>query len=156
MQVFSKLSAAFCLACICAESICLLTDAGWARRCIKTASGLYILVVLFSALRGVSPALSEWKPNEQPPADLTAEQEAFVLSNAAKELEHTLSEQCMQKFGIPIKLRIELQQGADGTVFAETAVIFSQDAKETVRSQVTDWLEQELGTAPDWREGELT
>ena len=40
---------AFCLACVCAELLVQLVEAGWARRCIKVVAGLYILTVLLRA-----------------------------------------------------------------------------------------------------------
>ena len=41
---------AFCLACVCAELLVQLVEAGWARRCIKVVAGLYILTVLLRAI----------------------------------------------------------------------------------------------------------
>lgn len=40
---------AICLACVCAELLVQLVEAGWARRCIKVVAGLYILTVLLRA-----------------------------------------------------------------------------------------------------------
>ena len=39
---------AFCLACVCAELLVQLVEAGWARRCIKVVAGLYICLLYTS------------------------------------------------------------------------------------------------------------
>ena len=50
MQALKRAAAVFCIACICAELLAQMTDRGWARRCIKTVAGLYILVAFWNAL----------------------------------------------------------------------------------------------------------
>lgn len=155
MQGLPKLAVAFCLACICAELVSLMTDAGWARQCIKAAAGLYILVVLISML-GVAPSgLPRFEIPQQAPLDLSEESEPFVLSNAARELEQTLSEQCRQQFGVSIRIQIALQKEG-GDVSAQAQILFPSGTEELVRKRILNWMEQELGTTPDWREEQPT
>ena len=52
MKALQTLTVSFCLACICAEIVTLLTGPGWPRRCIKALAGLYILVILLRLLSG--------------------------------------------------------------------------------------------------------
>lgn len=153
MQELPKLAAAFCLACICAELVSLLTDARWARRCIKAVTGLYILVVILSMFDGSPPIRSEWAWS-QPAASVsfTADEEQLILSYAAEELERTLSVQCQQKFGVSIGLDVLLEKGKDGNVSAQVEVAFLPNTGEELRGQVLGWLGEELGGVPSWRE----
>lgn len=151
MHELLRLAAMFSLACICAELVSLMTDAGWARRCIKVAAGLYILVVLLG-LGGASPVFTKWELPQQVHTDLGEASDSFVLAGAAAELEQTLSEQCRQRFGMSIQIQIMLQKGEDNNVSAQTEVLFPAGTQETVRDQLLNWLEQELGARPDWRE----
>ena len=51
---------AFCLACVCAELLVQLVEAGWARRCIKVVAGLYILTVLLRAISALPARTAQW------------------------------------------------------------------------------------------------
>ena len=51
---------AFCLACVCAELLVQLVEAGWARRCIKVVAGLYILTVLLRATSALPARTAQW------------------------------------------------------------------------------------------------
>lgn len=156
MQGLSRLMIAFCLACICAELVSLLTDTGWTRRCIKAVAGLYILVVFLSSTGVISSERLKLENPELKPTDLVSKSESFVLANAAQELEETLAEQCLQRYGTPIRLGVDLQTDEGGEVSARAEVVFPPDTGGAVRGRVLDWLETELGEVPVWREGELT
>lgn len=151
MKELLGLAAAFSLACICAELVSLMTDASWARRCIKAAAGLYILVVLLG-IGGTSSAFTRWKLPQQSQPELREASDAFILTGAAAELEQDFSEQCQQRFGMFVQIRIALQKGEDNSVSAQAEAVFPPGTQETIRGQILDWLEQELGTRPDWRE----
>lgn len=155
MRELLGLAASFSLACICAELVSLMTDAGWTRRCIKAAAGLYILVVLLGHC-GALPALMTQELPQQSQPDFGETSESFVLSGAAAKLEQTLSDQCQEQFGVSPQIEITLQKGEDNDVSAQTEIFLPPDTPETVRSQIFDWLEQELETKPDWREEPLT
>lgn len=156
MQELSRLIIAFCLACICAELVCLLTDTGWTRRCIKVVAGLYILVVFLSSTGAISSERLKLEVPDLKPADLVSKSESFVLAHAAQELKETLAERCLQRYGIPIRLGVDLQTDEGGEVSARAEVVFPPDTGESVRGRILDWLEAELGDVPTWREGELT
>ena len=67
MQALKRAAAVFCIACICAELLAQMTDRGWARRCIKTVAGLYILVVFARALPKAGAQLQAFSlPQAQP------------------------------------------------------------------------------------------
>ena len=51
---------AICLACVCAELLVQLVEAGWARRCIKVVAGLYILTVLLRATSALPARTAQW------------------------------------------------------------------------------------------------
>lgn len=155
MQGLLRLTASFCLACICSELVFLMTDRGWVRRCIKSVAGLYILVVFFSVVGGVSSGLVQLEIPQLPQLDFEEESESYVLSGAKAELDQTLSEQCRQKFGMAIQLRTQLQMEEDGEVVLQAEVIFPGGTEDEARRQILAWLEQELGVAPDWREEAL-
>lgn len=156
MHELLRLAAMFSLACICAELVSLMIDAGWARRCIKMAAGLYILVVFFSVFGGIPSSLAQLEIPQQPRSDFEEESESYLLVSAKATLDQTLSEQCQQRFGTAIQLRTELQKEEDGTVIVQAAVIFPGGTENAVRRQILTWLEQELGVTPEWREGELS
>lgn len=153
MHELLKLVISFCLTCICAELVSLMTDAGWARRCIKAASGLYILVVLLSSFNGVSSELALLEIPQQAQPDFKNESELFLLADAELELEQKLVEQCSLQFGVEIDLWINLQKSQDGDVLAQSKIMFPDNTQDAVRDQILAWLEGELGTMPD-RKGE--
>lgn len=155
MQGALRVAVSFCLACICSELVSLMTDESWARRCIKSAAGLYILVVFFSAFGGVSSGLAQLEIPQQPQPDFAGESESYVLSGVKTTLDQTLSEQCQQRFGTAIQLRTELQKEEDGTVIVKAMVVFPGGTEDAARRQILAWLEQELGATPDWREEAL-
>lgn len=155
MQGLLRLAASFCLACICSELVSLMTDKGWARQCIKSVAGLYILVVFFSAIGGVSSALVQLEIPQLPQLDFEEESESYVLSGAKAELDQTLSEQCRQRFGTALQLRTKLQKEEDGEITVQAEVTFPGGTEDETRRQILAWLEQELGVTPDWREETL-
>ena len=67
---------AFCLACVCAELLVQLVEAGWARRCIKVVAGLYILTVLLRAISALPARTAQCLQKELSTDAVTAAEEA--------------------------------------------------------------------------------
>lgn len=143
MQALKRAAAVFCIACICAELLAQMTDRGWARRCIKTVAGLYILVAFWNAL----PQLPEREAFSLPqiPAASMGSLEDLLLAEAESALEQRLSAQCAAQTGVTIQLSIALS--AEGKVDWVRAEL---PAKSTAaeKAQVQSFLENALGTTP--------
>ena len=78
---------AFCLACVCAELLVQLVEAGWARRCIKVVAGLYILTVLLRAISALPARTAQWLQPVQASASIEGV-ETTILTEAAKRLKN--------------------------------------------------------------------
>ena len=146
MHTVQNVTVVFCLACICSELAARLVDGGWARRCIKTVAGLYILVVLLRAL-AVLP--TEWTlpiHPQQSPVQLEGT-EQLVLSTAAEQLEAKLQQGCIQRFGLSVQVNIMLEQ-ADAAVYASGVdVVFPAGCTPEEKQVVLEYIQQELGAA---------
>ena len=142
MQAFQTASAAFCLACICAEIVELLTGSGWTRRCIKAVAGLYILIVLLRFLPGMRVELQKAQPDSIAPASLPSAQ-TQILAQTQAALQQKLQEECTARFGITLRLEITLEQ-ADETIRASKVVVHAPAGANT--QEITAFLRQELGT----------
>ena len=93
---------AFCLACVCAELLVQLVEAGWARRCIKVVAGLYILTVLLRAISALPARTAQWLQPVQASASIEGV-ETTILTEAAKRLNEMLAEECEAQTGIPVR-----------------------------------------------------
>ena len=84
---------AFCLACVCAELLVQLVEAGWARRCIKVVAGLYILTVLLRAISALPARTAQRLQPVQASASIEGV-ETTILTEAAKRLNEMLAAEC--------------------------------------------------------------
>ena len=100
---------AFCLACVCAELLVQLVEAGWARRCIKVVAGLYILTVLLRAISALPARTAQWLQPVQASASIEGV-ETTILTEAAKRLNEMLAAECEAQTGIPVRVETELEQ----------------------------------------------
>ena len=91
---------AFCLACVCAELLVQLVEAGWARRCIKVVAGLYILTVLLRAISALPARTAQRLQPVQASASIEGV-ETTILTEAAKRLNEMLAAECEAQTGIP-------------------------------------------------------
>ena len=147
MRAFQDAAAAFCIACICAEVITLLVDAGWARRCIKAAAGLYILVVLFRLVPGMKLELRK-EAAVSPVSVRLQDCEEAIVQRAQQQLQQQLCIDCLQRFGAAIQLQITLRETGQTVQVQQVKVQFPEGCSAAVRGQVTAYLQQELGTEP--------
>ena len=143
MQALKRAAAVFCIACICAELLAQLTDRGWARRCIKTVAGLYILLVFWNALPQLRKTVVVTLP--QIPAASMGSLEDAVCAEAEAELEQQLAAQCAAQTGVTVQLSITLS--AEGEVASVRAELPAESA-DTEKAQVQSFLENALGTTP--------
>lgn len=143
MQALKRAAAVFCIACICAELLAQMTDRGWARRCIKTVAGLYILVAFWNAL----PQLQETAAFSLPqiPAASMGSLEDLLLAEAGSALEQRLAAQCAAQTGVTIQLSIALS--AEGKVDGVRAEL-PAESTAAEKAQVQSFLENALGTTP--------
>ena len=93
---------AICLACVCAELLVQLVEAGWARRCIKVVAGLYILTVLLRATSALPARTAQWLQPVQASASIEGV-ETTILTEAAKRLNEMLAAECEAQTGIPVR-----------------------------------------------------
>ena len=146
MQSFQNAAAAFCIACICAEVIVLLTGTGWAGRCIKAVAGLYILVVLFRLAPGVKPELKS--AMEAVPSSVRIQSaETSILQKTQERLESSLQAECMQRFGVPIELEITLTQKGQTVQAGSASFTILSECTDAKKQQVAAYLQEALGTA---------
>ena len=143
MQALKRAAAVFCIACICAELLAQLTDRGWARRCIKTVAGLYILLVFWNALPQLRKTVVITLP--QIPAASMGSLEDVVRAEAEAELEQQLAARCAAQTGVKIQLSITLS--AEGEVASVRAKL-PAESTSAEKEQVQSFLENTLGTAP--------
>ncbi len=143
MQALKRAAAVFCIACICAELLAQLTDRGWARRCIKTVAGLYILLVFWNALPQMRKTVVVTLP--QIPAASMGSLEDAVRAEAEAELEQQLDAQCAAQTGVETQLSITLS--AEGEVVLVRAEL-PVESTQAEKAQVQSFLENALGTAP--------
>ncbi len=143
MQAMKRAAAVFCIACICAELLAQLTDRGWARRCIKTVAGLYILVVFWNALPQLRKGVTVNLP--QIPAASIGSLEETIRTQAEAELEQQLAAQCAAQIGIAVRLKISLS--TEGEVVSALAEL-PAGGTAAEQAQVQNFLEETLGTSP--------
>ena len=147
MQKLQNATAVFCLACVCAEILSQVVEAGWPRRCIKGLAGLYILAVLLQVLPDVK--LSELLPQEMEAAAISMEPvETAILEQAQQQLEELLAAQCRKRFGVSVQAEVTLQQTAEGTQAEQILLTFPAGCRDETRQAVSAYTEQLLGVPP--------
>ena len=122
---------AFCLACVCAELLVQLVEAGWARRCIKVVAGLYILTVLLRATSALPARTAQWLQPVQASASIEGV-ETTILTEA--------------QTGIPVRVETELEQTPDGIRAARAILWMPPDSPAQVQTQLVQLLQKELST----------
>ena len=130
---------AFCLACVCAELLVQLVEAGWARRCIKVVAGLYILTVLLRATSALPARTAQWLQPVQASASIEGVE-------AAKRLNEMLAAECEAQTGIPVRVETELEQTPDGIRAARAILWMPPDSPAQVQTQLVQFLQKELST----------
>ena len=140
-----RLVTVFCLACICAELVSQLVEAGWARRCIKAVAGLYILTVLLRAASAFPAWAAQLAQPVQAPVSI-ASAENTILEEAARQLEESLAAECQAQFGASVRVEIKLTRTAS-EVQASSAVLWvPHDCPAQMREQLVQCVQTELGT----------
>lgn len=154
MQAFQKAAVMFCLSCICAEMVTLLTGSGWARRCIKALAGLYILVVLLRVFPTAGTELQKMTVPAQDPVELPSA-DVQILEQAESRLERSLEAECLEQFGVKIELQVTLEQN-DKTVRAVRAVMTVPGGSTDLPRcrDAAEYLRQRLDTEVEIRTGE--
>lgn len=153
MRTFQSAAAAFCIACICAELTTLLVGAGWARKCIKAAAGLYILVVLFRLAPGMKVELQKAAVVSPSSVSIPGGGQA-LLQGAGQQLEQTLCAECQRRFGVAVQLRITLADTGQTVQAQQVVVQIPAGCSAQVRGQLAAYLQEQLGTAPVLEERE--
>lgn len=134
---------AFCLACVCAELLVQLVEAGWARRCIKVVAGLYILTVLLRATSALPARTAQWLQPVQASASIEGV-ETTILTEAAKRLNEMLAAECEAQTGIPVRVETELEQTPDGIRAARAILWMPPDSPAQVQTQLVQFLQKNL------------
>lgn len=151
MQKLQNATAVFCLACVCAEILSQVVEAGWPRRCIKGLAGLYILAVLLQVVPDVK--VSELLPQETEAAAVSMEPvDAVILERAQQQLEELLAAQCRERFGVSVQAEVTLQQTAEGTRAEQVLLAFPAGCGSETRQAVSEYAEQLLGIPPQQAE----
>lgn len=150
MRAFQAASAAFCLACICAELVTLLVGSQWAHRCIKTLAGLYILVVLLQLLPSARAELGRLTAAQAAPVELPG-LEAQIVSQTQARLEETLQAECLAQFGVAAELEVGLEQSGQELQVQRAVVTLPAGCSAEDAQKVSAYLRQQLGTEPELR-----
>ena len=153
MRTFQSAAAAFCIACICAELTTLLVGTGWARKCIKAAAGLYILVVLFRLAPGMKVELQKAAVVSPSSVSIPGGEQA-LLQGAQQQLEQTLGAECQRRFGVAVQLQITLAAAGQTVQAQQVTAEIPAGCSAQVREQLAAYLQQELGIAPVLEERE--
>ena len=145
MRTFQSAAAAFCIACICAELTTLLVGTGWARKCIKAASGLYILVVLFRLVPGMKVELQKAAVVSPSSVSIPGGEQA-LLQGAQQQLEQTLSAECQRRFGVVVQLQITLANAGQTVQAQQVVARIPAGSSAQVRGQLATYLQEQHGT----------
>lgn len=153
VQAIKNATAVFCIACICAEVVSRLTGEGWPRRCIKAASGLYILAILLCTVPGIETELEAFSYPQTSARDFGTLEQA-VINSAQAQLEQTLETQCFDETGVAVRLHIALEQNGDKVEAASVRACLPESCSEADISRIASFLRQALGTEPELIGGE--
>lgn len=149
MRTLQNATAVFCLACICAEIVSLLTAEGWPRRCIKSVAGLYILVVLLQAAPQLRAQWSAFAVPQAAAADFGTAQQA-VLREAETQLAETLEAQCLEQTGVRLRLSVSLAQNGTQVEAKAVQAIPAAGTSGQQKEAAAAYLRQALGVEPEF------
>ena len=150
MHTFQAASAAFCLACICAELVTLLVGSRWAHRCIKALAGLYILVVLLQVLPSARAELGKLSSARYAPVELPGLEEQLTAQTQA-QLEETLRAACLAQFGVSVEMKVTLERSGQELQVRQAVVTLPAGCSAEDAQKVSAYLQQQLGTEPTLR-----
>lgn len=152
MQIFQRVAAVFCMACIGAELVSLLAGQTWAGRCIKAVAGLYILAVLLSQLPRLPGNVRAAFSGGAAPASASCTQpdtlETQILRRAETQLAERCTAQCKQQFGLEVQVSVTLEKTGQAGVAARAAAAFPAGCTAAQKQAVLAFLQQQLGAAP--------
>ena len=147
MRALQTFTAAFCLSCVCAEMVSLLVGSGWARRCIKTLAGVYILVVFLQLLPTTLSGFDRLTVVQAEPVQLSG-LETQILSVAQSRLEQEMAAVCCEKYGVSAAVSIQLEQN-DGKLQASQVVLTVPEGSDPDACRAAaEELRQQLGVEP--------
>lgn len=147
MHTFQTAASAFCIACICAQTITLLVGTGWAGRCIKAVAGLYILVILFRLAPQMKLELKKAAAITPAAASIQSTEES-ILQGTQERLESELCAECERRFGTKVKLEITLARTQQNVRADKVLALLPAACPSAEQSRIAAYLQQELGTAP--------
>ncbi len=153
MHTIQTAAVVFCLACICAETVTFFVGSGWARRCIKAAAGLYILVVFLQVIPGLGKDLRRAELPSQAPVSLPGA-ESQILLQTERKLEQNLAAECEERFGITVQLEITLEQTGQELSVSQVTMTVPPGSSASAQKQAADYLFQELEKEPVLQTGE--
>ena len=152
MQELQTATAVFCTACVGAELVSRLTDAGWTRQCIKAVAGLYILVVFARLLPGLGAELGSFALPQGQAVSLGSAEEA-VLREAGRMLCAGLEAQCLEQTGVDVTVELTLTPSGAGTAATGVRCTLPPGCGEEQRAAVARLLREALGAEPTLLEG---
>ena len=140
MQELKRAAAVFCIACICSELLAQVTEHGWARRCIKTVAGLYILLVFWNTLPKFRTTVQSFDLPQVSIMDMGTLEDTVQLQ-AETELAQKLES---------AKFTVILEKTASGESVSSVQAELPAACGAQERAKVTDFLQDTLGIAPDF------
>lgn len=144
MQELKRAAAVFCIACICAELLAQLTEHGWARHCIKTVAGLYILLVFWNTLPKFRTTVQSFELPQSSVIEMETLEDA-VRSRTETELAERLAAECEEVTGVSARFIITLQETASGVEVSSVQVGFPAGCSDSEKDAVTEFLRTALG-----------
>lgn len=149
MQELKRAAAVFCIACICSELLAQVTERGWARRCIKTVAGLYILLVFWNTLPKFRTTVQSFDLPQVSIMDMGTLEDTVQLQ-AETELAQKLESECAAETGISAKFTVILEKTASGESVSSVRAELPAACGAQERAKVTNFLQDTLGIAPDF------
>lgn len=148
MQKLEQAVAVFCVACLCAEVLSQLVQDGWAQRCIKTAAGLYILVVFAGVLPGARAAPRSFVLPQVQPASLGTLEDTLA-AQTRQQLEQTLAQQLAETTGISVKVSVRLELRGSSLVPQAAELHFPAGCDPVTKAEASAQIQQALGLAEE-------
>ena len=153
MKALQTLTVSFCLACICAEIVTLLTGPGWPRRCIKALAALYILVILLRLLSGTGFRQIRAEVPEQAPVSIPSAED-MILVQTETQLEKKLEAECKERFGRELLLQIVLTQNQRNICVSRAEIRIPPGESMASYMEEAEYLRQQLGAEVEIAAGE--
>ena len=147
MQELKRAAAVFCIACICSELLSQVTEHGWARRCIKTVAGLYILLVFWNTLSKFRMTIQGFDLPQRSIVDMGTLEDT-VQSQVETELEQKLEAECAAETGISVKFTVTIEKTGESVSSVQAELPAECGTQE--QAKVTEFLENMLGITPDF------